>query len=58
VGQHIDHAWNCLGRTGVDAGDATLGDGRADHARVSEAGHVELAGIFGGTGNLRDPVDT
>jgi hypothetical protein len=58
VRQHVDHARNTLRRAGVDARDAALGDGRADHARVGKAGHIELAGIFGGTGNLRDPVDT
>src|SRR5262249_6610098 len=41
----------------VDTQDVAFGDRRTDDASMGQAGHVELGGIFGGAGDLRNAVD-
>ena len=40
------NAGEFFGRGGVDGDDASVGNGRVDHARVEHAGEIDVGGVF------------
>ena len=57
MGEDGEHALDPQGLARIDPRDAAFGDGRLDDAAIGEPGHVELAGIFRGAGDLVAAVD-
>ena len=55
--QHVEHALDAHRGAEIDARDAALRDCRGYNAAVNKARHVELGGVFGGAGDLREAVD-
>ena len=56
--KYFEHAGHLQCCAGVDAGDASLGDGRVDHEAEREIGRAELRRVLGGARDLRRAVDT
>jgi hypothetical protein len=57
MGEDVDHAGDAQCLRVIDAGDASLRDGRSDGIAMHEAGNVELSGISGFAGDLGPAVD-
>jgi len=57
VGEHVEHAFDPQRLARIDARDTAFGDCRGDHGAISEAGHVEFAGVFRRTRDLGVTVD-
>ena len=58
VREDLEHAGHGLRGLRVDRLDPALSDGARHHVAMCKVRGVELAGVFGGTGDLGAAVDT
>src|SRR5499426_3041318 len=57
VGQYRENTTEACGGAGINAPDATLGNGGADNARMGETLDVDFGGILCAAGDLGNAVD-